>query len=128
MSESGASQRGPLTVVVWEDTTNMATWLDEQEVVEFATDGGWRCRNVGWVTYEDEDCVVVSARLAEDRNGHVGLSERIPKRAIIERLALGPTPDRKVVGGHPAGPTRAADLRPPPSSVTTPNAPSEEPR
>jgi hypothetical protein len=79
---------GPLTVVVWEDTTNIAAWQDEDDLREFATDGGWKCKNVGWITYEDEACVVLSARLADDKEQHVGLSERIPKRAIIDRFPV----------------------------------------
>jgi hypothetical protein len=74
--------------VIWEDTTNVGGWLDRSEIESFATDGGWMCRNVGWLTYEDADCIVLSARRSDDDQQHVGLSERIPKRSIIGRRAL----------------------------------------
>lgn len=82
-----------LAVVTWEDTTNVATWQDRDEVREFATDGGWVCQNVGWVVYEDDECVVLAARRADDKQGHVGLAERIPKRAIIERTVIRSSPN-----------------------------------
>jgi hypothetical protein len=66
--------------VDWVDTTNMAAWLTPDELVEFATDGGWACTNTGWVSYIDDDCVVVSAR--RSGTGHWGLSERIPRQAV----------------------------------------------
>lgn len=75
-------------VVTWEDTTNIAAWQDAEEIAEFARDGGWRCQNIGWIVYEDDDCVVVAARRAFDKQAHHGLAERIPKRAIIHREAL----------------------------------------
>ena len=70
-------------VIVWVDATNVATWLDADELNEWAKDGGWICQNVGWVSYEDDDCVVLSAR--RSNSGHWGLSERIPKQAIRDR-------------------------------------------
>lgn len=81
----------PLTVVEWDDTTCVAAWLDRPEVAGLATDGAWRCHNVGWLVYEDDDCVVLSARRSGDSQRHVGLSERIPKRAIVGRLTV-PSP------------------------------------
>lgn len=78
-------QQLPLVVVEWEDTTNVGNWLNQDELAEFVTDGSWRCVNVGYLVHEDDDCVVLSARLADDSDRHVGLTERIPKRAIVTR-------------------------------------------
>lgn len=75
-------------VVTWEDTTNIATWQDRDDIAEFARDGGWRCQNIGWVVYEDDECIVLAARRAFDKQAHVGLAERIPRRAIIHQEAL----------------------------------------
>lgn len=86
--------RGPLTVVCWDDTTNIATWIDAGDLDKLASDGGWKCENVGWITYEDEDCIVLSGRISHDEQQHVGLSERIPKRAITSRLKLSPAGDQ----------------------------------
>ena len=85
----GVPQSPPVAVVTWEDTTNVATWQDADDIREFATDGGWVCQNVGWVVHEDDDCIVLAARRADDKQGHVGLAERIPKRAIISRTLTG---------------------------------------
>jgi|SRR5579871_1246320 len=67
-------------VVEWIDTANVAAWQEPGELAEWAKDGGWVCRSVGWVAYEDDECVVLSARRAD--SGQWGLSERIPKSAI----------------------------------------------
>jgi hypothetical protein len=73
-----------LVLVVWEDITNIAEWMTRDHMEEWAQAKGWICRNVGWLTYEDKDCIVVSSRKVQDEERHVGLSERIPKRAILE--------------------------------------------
>lgn len=73
---------GP-TTITWIDTTNIAGWQTQEELEEFAKDGGWVCRNTGWVSYEDSECVVLSAR--RSGSGHWGLSERIPKSSIKSR-------------------------------------------
>ena len=69
--------------VTWVDTTNIAAWQTQEELEEFAKDGGWVCENIGWISYEDDDCVVVSSR--RSGSGHWGLSERIPKVSIKSR-------------------------------------------
>lgn len=79
----------PLVVVEWVDATNIATWTDLDDVVEFARDGGYVCRNVGYLVHEDDDCVVLAARVAlEAEPPQVGLFERIPKGIIRQRWAL----------------------------------------
>lgn len=73
-----------LVVVEWEDSTNIQEWTPIAELAQWAADGGWRVRNVGWLVHEDDDCVVLAGRLAEHaRPPQAGLYERIPKRAII---------------------------------------------
>ena len=67
--------------VEWVDTTNVAEWMDADELKEFARNKKWVCHNLGWVSYEDEDCIVVSSRRSD--SGHWGLSERIPRQAIV---------------------------------------------
>jgi hypothetical protein len=89
-----------LAVVTWEDTTNVATWQDADDIKEFATDGGWVCQNVGWVVYEDEDCIVLAARRADDKQQHVGLAERIPKRSVIDRVDVQGRPGGFEVDGR----------------------------
>lgn len=78
----------PIVEVVWEDTTNIAAWQTRDELVEWAKARGWIARNIGYLVYEDDDCVVVAARTVEDEERHVGLAERIPKRAVLERHEL----------------------------------------
>jgi hypothetical protein len=73
-----------LVMVTWEDTTNVAAWQRHDEMVEWAKAGGWIAHNIGFLVYEDDDCVVVAARTVEDEERHVGLAERIPKRAILK--------------------------------------------
>jgi hypothetical protein len=83
---------GRQVTVEWEDTTNMATWLTASEVDEFAHDGSWVCSNIGWVSYQDADCIVVSSRRSS--SGHWGLSERIPAQAVI-RITAKNEPDER---------------------------------
>jgi hypothetical protein len=79
----------PLVVVEWVDTTNIATWEDLDTIAEWAKDGGFICRNVGYLIHEDDDCVVLAARIALDGEPHqVGLFERVPKGVIRGRWAL----------------------------------------
>lgn len=74
-----------LAVVQWEDTTNIAEWSTPAEVEEFANGGSWVVENIGWVAYEDDDCIVLAARRTID-DAHFGLYERIPQRAIVNRF------------------------------------------
>jgi len=74
---------GHLAVVRWEDTTNIAAWQDMDDLRDFASNGGWLCENVGWVQMSNEDCVVLSARRTVKGEAQRGLTERIPRRAII---------------------------------------------
>lgn len=78
----------PIVEVVWEDTTNVAAWQTRDELIEWAKAGGWVARNIGYLVYEDDECVVVAARVADDEERHVGLAERIPKRPVISRHEL----------------------------------------
>lgn len=73
---------GKRVTVTWVDTTNMAAWLTPEEVADFARSGAWVCRNTGWVSYQDKDCIVVSAR--RSGSGHWGLSERIPSVGVVK--------------------------------------------
>lgn len=73
-----------LVMVTWEDTTNVAAWQTHDEMEEWARAGGWVAHNVGFLVYEDNECVVVAARAVDDEERHVGLAERIPKRAILK--------------------------------------------
>ncbi|MBV9291585.1 MAG: hypothetical protein JO222_03980 [Frankiales bacterium] len=56
----------PLVAVEWEDTTNVAGWQSLAAVADWATDGSWHVTNVGYLVHEDDDCLVVAARLAFD--------------------------------------------------------------
>lgn len=78
----------PLVEVLWEDTTNVAAWQTRDEMTEWAKAGGWLAYNVGYLVYEDPDCIVVAARIVVDEERHVGLAERIPKRAIVKRRVI----------------------------------------
>lgn len=73
-----------MVIVTWEDTTNIAAWQTPEEVAEWAGERGWICQNVGWLVYQDEHCVVIAGRRAMDHQHHLGLAERIPRRAILE--------------------------------------------
>lgn len=78
-----------LVVVEWVDTTNVAAWMPIDEIASWAADGGWICRNVGYLVYEDDQCVVLAARIAADAEPpQAGLSERIPTASIRGRWTL----------------------------------------
>jgi hypothetical protein len=79
----------PLLLVEWIDVTNISEWTNLADIPEFAKDGGYICRNAGYLVYEDDDCIVLAARvalLAEPEQ--VGLFERIPKSVIRRRGEL----------------------------------------
>jgi len=112
-----------LVLVEWVDATNIPTWENLAEIAEWAKDGGFVCRNVGYLVHEDDDCIVLAARVAFDAEPpQVGLFERLPKTIITDRWTLdGPerTSDLPArVGGYRAGNKAASEVRPPPPSVT----------
>ena len=79
----------PLEMVEWIDTTNIAAWTALDEISEWAADGGFVCRNVGYLVHEDDECVVLAARVALNASPEqVGLYERIPKGVIRHRWTL----------------------------------------
>jgi hypothetical protein len=86
----------PLVVVHWTDTTNIAEWCTVEEVERFVAGDpslvsmSFRCRNVGWLLHEDDDCVVVAGRRTDDGRAW-GLLERIPRVVVarIERVGQG---------------------------------------
>lgn len=79
----------PLMEVEWIDTTNIASWENLDDLPKWAVDGGFIVRNVGYMTYMDDNCVVLSARIAigADPQQH-GLFERIPKAVIVSMREL----------------------------------------
>lgn len=78
-----------LTVVEWTDATNIPTWATLTEIAEWAGGGGFICHNVGYLVYEDDECVVLAARLAFDAEPpQAGLYERIPKDIISNRWTV----------------------------------------
>lgn len=71
-----------LIQVFWVDATNVAGgWHDAAELAGFAADGAWEASNTGWLIHEDSKCLVLAGRMTDDGK-HVGLIERIPKKAI----------------------------------------------
>jgi hypothetical protein len=81
----------PLVMVEWMDATNIPTWQDLADMPDWATNHAvFTCRNVGYLVYEDEHCVVLAARvsLGDPENQQVGLFERLPKGMITNRTVL----------------------------------------
>ena len=79
----------PLMCVEWVDTMNVATWQPLAEVEGWATGGGFACRNVGYLVFEDDACVVLAGRFNLDGAvSQVGLAERIPKGMIQRRWTI----------------------------------------
>ncbi|MFE9234786.1 hypothetical protein [Cellulosimicrobium funkei] len=84
-----------LELIEWEDATNIPTWQDVDDVVEWATGRDFTVRNVGYVIHEDEHCVVLAARYSPGDGSpgdgvSVGLFERLPKGMIVRRRVLDP--------------------------------------
>jgi hypothetical protein len=80
-----------LVLVEWVDATNIATWEDLADIPAWAANGGFICRNVGYLVHEDDNCVVLAARIALDAEPQqAGLFERIPKGIILNRWTLKP--------------------------------------
>lgn len=79
----------PLQVVEWVDATNIATWEPLSDIEKWATGDGFLCRNVGYLVYEDDNCVVLAARFSPDGKAtSIGLFERLPKGMIVARWNL----------------------------------------
>jgi hypothetical protein len=77
-----------LVRVYWTDAHNTSGgWHDRDELLEFVEDNNWRCSNVGWLAYEDDECVAIAARVTHSKD-QFGLIERIPRKMIekIEEL------------------------------------------
>lgn len=76
-------------MIEWEDTTNIQEWTNLADIAEFAQDCGYICRNVGYLIHEDNNCVVIAARISmAAKPTQVGLYERIPKSIIRQRWRL----------------------------------------
>lgn len=79
----------PLMMVEWVDATNIAEWTDLSEIGEWAKSGAYICRNVGWLVYEDEECICLAGRISLAIDPHqAGLIERIPKSIIVGQWTL----------------------------------------
>jgi hypothetical protein len=79
-----------LMMVEWTDATNIGEWMDLSELREWATEKhGANVRNVGFLVYEDEECIVLAARKATEMEPkQIGLFERIPKAIITHQWML----------------------------------------
>ncbi len=78
-----------IVLVEWEDATNISNWVDLADIAEWASDGDYVCRSVGYLVHEDDDCVVLAARVGlAGEPEQVGLFERIPKPMITLRWTL----------------------------------------
>ena len=104
-----APEYPPLTCVELLDATNIATWEQLSDIPAWATGDGFLCRNVGYLIYEDADCVVLAARMSPDGdNTMVGLFERLPKGMIVRRWLLDEvTGEVDIIGGKPSKGTPA---------------------
>jgi hypothetical protein len=73
----------PLAVVTWEDASNVASWMDVADAIDFENhcDSDFNCTNVGYLIRDDETCVIVAARATLDHRA-VGLIERIPRGMV----------------------------------------------
>lgn len=92
MSELEWAQLQPdtLVCVTWEDTTNVAVWLEPGDILKWAEEDPGICRNVGWVTAVGDDFLCVSGRRSLNLNPlQYGLTERIPRGAVRQVSTLG---------------------------------------
>lgn len=79
----------PVVLAEWVDATNMALWTDVDDLADWAEDGGYLCRNVGYLVHEDDECIVLAGRIAlRGEPQQVGIFERIPKGVLLTRQTL----------------------------------------
>lgn len=87
-----------LVRATWHDATNIAHWADLDDVPKWAKTGTFVVTNVGYLVYEDDDCIVLAARVALGGAipEQVGLFERLPRPIIrdMEVLRRGRPPVR----------------------------------
>lgn len=74
-----------LVKVDWADATNIATWMSQEDIIDWLEQKTYVSNNVGYLVYEDDDCVVVAARQGNFTPGEYawGLVERIPKPMVL---------------------------------------------
>jgi hypothetical protein len=78
-----------LVLIRWKDSSSrhFSTWREIDTVVEFAKGGAYDCASVGWLVYENKDCVVLAPHVAVDADDVIG-EMKIPKGAIESRTVL----------------------------------------
>lgn len=77
-----------VVAVTWVDSqiSDAKEWLSEDEFSAWCDEGLPLCRSVGWLTYENDDFIVLSMT---EFDGGLADSMKIPKAAIRSKLDLG---------------------------------------
>ena len=82
-----------LIYLKWLDAYSDGGWKTPQQVCEFINHEDCICENVGWLVYEDENTIVISARRLcwsdpKEETYEFGLFQKIPKPWIKHRKYL----------------------------------------
>jgi len=80
---------GKIEVIEWVDPCQVnAQWLGKEQFLSFAQHGGHLTTSVGFVMYEDEECVVMVQSISNDGE-LVSEAQKILKANIKRRTRIG---------------------------------------
>ena len=107
-----------LVKVTWVDAhNNQGAWMTADELADFAKDEAYRVTQVGYKVHEDDQCIVLAARLSTpspEYGQSFGMCERIPRKLIDSETILALAGDieqtRDLVGDGEHGPRMPAAL------------------
>lgn len=80
----------PLVLVEWVDSSRVVDWQPIKDLESSVT----RCRSVGWVAVDADDCIVIVPHMDDDGwQGCGGMT--IPKVAITRRVEIDVSESRR---------------------------------
>lgn len=80
---------GKIEVIEWTDPCHVnATWLNKEQFLNFAQNGGYLTTSVGFIMYEDDAAVVLVQSVANE-NELVSEVQKILKTNILRRTPIG---------------------------------------
>lgn len=74
--------------ISWDDAYHLTdTWLGKEAIAEKYKEGAFRCKNIGWVIYEDKKYVILAGK-RDERHLDYGFVMMLPKGMITKRKKL----------------------------------------
>ena len=80
-----------LVYIEWLDAmSNLSTWIDEQDAVEWSESSEGLVKQVGWLIKEDKNCVLLADRLGQINTGSPDLGGvfKIPSKWVKKKVVI----------------------------------------